>query len=253
MRLDLALVAVIALFGLFGLFSGAIRQLAHLAGLALAYLAAPSAARALMPFAQKRAPWPPAILGLAVSAAAFLALMAVGGALTRAALARLSRGRLNPKADRAAGLILGAGQGAALVFAALSILLFVGSPQSLPPGQLSDFVAGSKAVALVQKHNLFSLVHRPELDKVSKLLAAAKSPAAAKSLAHNPDFNAVLSDPKFRALLSRLPPGQAPNLGDAEKLMSSPQMRALLQDPAFIQHLLKIQAALSSGGSAPAK
>ena len=251
MRLDLALLEIVALFGAFGLFSGAVRQLAQLAGLALAYLAAPRAARALMPLAQKRVHWPPQILGPAVSAAAFLLIMAVGGALARSALTRLFRGRLNRAADRSIGLFLGAGKGAALVFAALSILLFVGSPGSLPPGQLTDFIANSKAIAFVRKHNLFSLVHLPELNKISKLLTAARNPETAKALANNPDFNAALSDPKFQALLGQLHPGQAPNLGDAESLMRSPQMRALLQDPAFIKHLLKMQAALSSGGSTP--
>jgi len=249
MKLDLAILALVALFGLFGLFSGAIRQLAQLAGLALAYLAAPRAAEVLMPLARQRVHWPPEILSLAVSAAAFLLLMTAGGALAHAALAKLSRGRFNRKADRAVGLALGAGKGAALVFAVLSILLFVGSPQALPPGRLADFSAGSRAVAFVQKHNLFSLVHVPELNKVSKLLAAAKNPESAKALANNPDFDAVLNNPKFRALLGQLPPGQAPNLGDAENLMRSPQMRALLQDPAFVKHLLKIQAAIAGGAN----
>ncbi|HVA65565.1 MAG TPA: CvpA family protein [Elusimicrobiota bacterium] len=253
MKLDLAILALVTSFGLFGLFSGAIRQLAQLAGLALAYLAAPRAARALMPLAQKRVAWPSEILGLAVSAAAFLLLAILGGILAHAVLTRLSRGRFNRKADGAVGLALGAGKGAALVFAVLSILLFVGSPQSLPPGQIADFVAGSKAVAFVRKHNLFSLVHVPELNKVSKLLAAAKNPEVAKALANNPDFNALLNDPKFRALLGRLPAGQAPNLGGAESLMRSPQMRALLQDPEFVKRLLKIQAAIAGGGSAAAK
>ncbi|HVC08430.1 MAG TPA: CvpA family protein [Elusimicrobiota bacterium] len=250
MRLDLAILGLLALFGLFGLFSGAIRQLAQLAGLVLAYLAAPRAAAALLPLAQKRVHWPPMLIGLAVSAAAFLLLATAGSILARLAILRLFRGHPNKKIDHGAGLVLGAGKGAAVVFAALSIVLFVFNPQTEPPGPITNLMAGSKAVAFVRKHNLFSLVRVPALDKISKLLTAAKNPETAKALADNPDFKALVNDPQFKAALSQVPAGQTPTLNNAAALMDNPRIRQLLQDPAFVKHLLKFEAAFANGAGA---
>jgi membrane protein required for colicin V production len=149
LTVDLSVLALLALAAIYGALTGALRQLASLAAVVLAALAARAfsaqvgagIARAVSPYARHLAP---VLLFAGVFALASLA----ASALLRAT--RLARAVQGP-ADRGAGALLGGAKGVVAAWALLSALALAGDAA---PDALLRASRGSDFVALARSHNL---------------------------------------------------------------------------------------------------
>jgi uncharacterized membrane protein required for colicin V production len=201
MKFDLIVVGILTLFGLLGLLFGAVRQVSQWAGLAAAYLGARPTAMALTPWAVKRLPWPPIIVSSLLCGIFFLIFTAVVSASVRLFL---MKGMNNPrlaKADKAFGFILGAANAAAIVFVVLSLALYIENPRSKSAKKFAAAAPGSRTVAFVRDHNLFSKWNFASADSLKKLLAG-QNPSEAQVMADNPELKTLMSDPRIREILN---------------------------------------------------
>jgi membrane protein required for colicin V production len=233
--------AALTLFGVFGYASGAIKQLSHWAGVALAYLAARPAAAALAPSAAKRLDWPPALIAVILSSVLFVLFLAVGAASSRFLLARLFGDRQNGPADRAVGSVLGFGKAAAVAFALLSALLFFEGQDAQAVRAFDAATKDSAAVAFVRRHNLFASLNAPALAGIQKMIAAAKDPQAARQLAESPEFKALLEDPRVKAAIGDGALERAVRAQGGGELLNDPRVKELLNDPNLAQRLTRLQ------------
>lgn len=232
MSLDLVVLALLGFFALSGYHSGAIRQLAHAAGLLCGWFASGPAAALLTPLLAPRLGLPASAVRVVLAGLLFGVLGGAGAALVHALLAKLAGRRAGGRIDDAIGLVLGLGKGGALVFVALSILLFFEKPLIRLYGPPPPSIATSETVALVRRHGLFQVVSLPAVAKLERLLAALRDPDSARALlTQNPRLHALLDDPRLRAALQNEGNARALLSGDAAALQSNPQLSALLHDP----------------------
>ncbi|NNN04670.1 MAG: CvpA family protein [Elusimicrobia bacterium] len=232
MSLDLGVLALLGFFALSGYQSGAIRQLAHAAGLVVGWFASGPAAAFLTPLLAPRLGLPAAAVRVVLTGLLFGILGGFGAALVHALLAKLAGKRADGRVDDAIGLVLGVGKGGALVFVALSILLFFEKPLIRIYGPPPPSIATSETVALVRRHGLFQVVSLPAVAKLERLLAALRDPASARALlSKNPRLHALLADPRLRAVLQNESNARTLLSGDAAALQNNPQLSALLHDP----------------------
>jgi len=201
MKFDLIVLGVLALFGLLGLLSGAIRQLSQWAGLAAAYMGAGPAAIALAPWAAKRINWPPILVNLMLSGVFFLLFLAIVSAVARRLIVKALPKRGFSGADKALGFALGAANAGAIIFTALSFALYVENPRSQPAGKIAAATQGSRTVAFVREHNLFTKLHVAAIDSTRKLLAS-DSPSKSEVMAGNPELKALMDDPRIKEILN---------------------------------------------------
>jgi uncharacterized membrane protein required for colicin V production len=241
MKLDMIILGLLALFGVMGILSGAVKQLAHWAGLILGFCAARPLASALAPLAARSLGWPPVLLNVILSCLLFLLLSAVGAALTHLLIARFLRGHENGAGNRALGFILGAGKAAAGIFVALSALLFFEKPLAQAAGAFDSQTKDSVAVAFVRAHNLFASLHLPALSGIRGILEAMKDPQAAQALLNDPSLKALLDDPRLKALLTDPAIKKAMESGDLAPLRDSAKVKELLNDPQLAEQLSRMQ------------
>jgi uncharacterized membrane protein required for colicin V production len=168
---------VLALFAVYGYASGAIKQLSHWVGVALAYLCDRPATAALAPFAAKWSSWPPSVVGVVLSCGLFFVFLLAGSEAGRRVLMRLFRGRQNGPVDHALGSALGAGKAAAVLFALLSGLLYFENPRAKASDGFDAAMKDSVTIAFVRRHNLFSTLRVPALTDIEKRIAPAKAAA----------------------------------------------------------------------------
>jgi uncharacterized membrane protein required for colicin V production len=230
-NVDLGLLAALGVFALLGYRSGAIRQLTHWAGLAVGVLAAGPASARLTPLLAPRVGVPASITRVLLSSILFTALGGVGAWLVHALLSKLAGDRENGPGDRAFGLVLGAGKGAALLFIALSLLLFFEKPLAKAFGPPPPAVASSAAVGFVRRHGLFESAPGPAVAKLERLLAAVRDPQAARALAKDPEFQSLLDDRSLQSTLKDEELANSVLSGDLSVLKKDPRLAALLKDP----------------------
>lgn len=236
MSLDLVVLALLGFFALSGYHSGALRQVSHAAGLICGWFASGPAAGFLTPLLAPRLGLPAAAVRVVLTGLLFGVLGGLGATLVHALLAKLMGRRAGGRVDDALGLVLGLGKGAALVFVALSILLFFEKPLIRLYGPPPPSIATSETVALVRRHGLFQTVSLPVVVKLERLLVALRDPDSARALlAQNPRLHALLDDPRLRAVLKNESNARTLLSGDAAALRNNPQLSALLHDPRLTQ------------------
>ena len=251
MPIDLALLGVVALFGLLGFLSGAIRQLSHWVGLAIAYFACRPLAAQLTPWLASRLGFPAAGVRVATAATLFALLCVIGSMLIHAILLLIDRGREGGRVDRSFGFVLGAAKGAAILFVLISGVLFFEKPLTELAGTRAEALQRSKAVALVRRHNLFEAVPFPVLAKLERVMEAARDPKRAKELGKD---SSLLRDPAVKAALHDKSLMRALAAGDGEALRANPGLAKLLDDPRLkreAEQLVKrIETAAKAVGTA---
>lgn len=236
---DAAVLAFLLILGLFGWLSGAIRQLTHWAGLLLAYFfARPLAAKltptvtphlaALLP---PKFPLSPTVVNMGLSSSLFSLIFIVATVVLSALAANAFADHEDGKANRIGGFALGAAKGAALVFAAISVLLFLEKPLKDAFGAFPEPLAKSAAVVFVRAHNPLETAPIPALARIEKLMAAMKDPQAAEALLRDPELRKLLDDPSLSPALKDKNLERALRSGDWSALKNDPRIAELLKDP----------------------
>ena len=238
-NVDFAFLAVVAVFGLLGYLSGAIRQLAQWAGLAAAYFLARPLAAQLTPLLTPRLASllppkiqpPPAVVNMVLSSVLFCTLFLVGGIVLTALVSKLLGGHGNGKANKIGGVLLGAGKGAVILFAALTVILFLEKPLTQVFGGLPEPLAKSLSLGFTRAHNPLESAPLPALARLEKLMDAARDPNKAEALLKDPELRKMLDDPSLTSALKDGELQKALSGGDWSALKSDPRLAELLKDP----------------------
>lgn len=231
MNLDLCLLGIVVVSGVLGVFSGAIKQLAHWAGLALAYLAASPLAARLTPWAAPRLGVPAAGVKIGATILGFFALYAVTGALLQVVFKAVAGTGQKGRWDRVGGFALGLGRGALIVYLPVAAALTLEAPIAKALGRSPDAFETSAVFGLVRRHNLFKSVDLPALAKVEKLAQAVRDPQAARALLGDSRLQDLLKDANLKAALKDDALLKALESGDLSSLRKDPRISALLKDP----------------------
>jgi uncharacterized membrane protein required for colicin V production len=240
MSFDLFAVVIAFVLAGLGYHAGALKQLNRLAGLVLAFFAAPTVAAVFKElWFQEVEPGQPlvewALLGLA--GVAVYALVAVVGFLV-IRLLRLSSDELTRK-DRVWGGLMGALKGALVVWLAAQSVLLIEEPlQKADPKDVLR-LQRSALVEIVRDHPVALGWALPELTQLQTLLEGARQrpaqelrdDAAAQRLLSWEGVPELLADPEVR---------QAVEERAYSRLLARSDVRDLLADPAFRETLQEL-------------
>jgi len=154
---DLAGLAVLAAAALGGALAGALRQVLHVAALAVAALLAGPAGAALEgPVTRALGEGQAPLAGPLSHLAAFVGIFLLVGLAAHLVLGALRRGAPGSPANRALGAVLGGAQASVALWALLSILALWGRPVG-PPGFRLDPSRGD-LFGFAREHNLLEAV-----------------------------------------------------------------------------------------------
>ena len=228
MLIDAAIAAALITFGLIGRATGTFRQLAHLSGMALARLIAPPLALLMTLTLARDYAMPPAAARVGLSVLCFDGLYFFAKALAGLFMTAPSLHRRISRVDQAGGFILGAAQGAVLLFLALALVqLFEGTLLRVVGGPVA-LLDESAVFAFVRRHNPFGAPRMPPGERLERLLRASRDP---KLLASQPALKKMLADPDTRAFLQDEALARAVESGDWRRVGKDPRLAALLADP----------------------
>ncbi|MDD5657429.1 MAG: CvpA family protein [Elusimicrobia bacterium] len=178
MACDLVIAALIAFFAIAGYRSGAVRQLAHIIGLAVALLGTKPAATAVGPALALRMGWDPARAENGLCFVLFPLILFAAGVAARVILNLLEPGDERGPLDQGLGFLVGGAKGGALLFVVLGSAFSFEKPLAQMQLDLDARTRGSCAAAFIRRHNLFADTKRPPTDALNKLLDGQAKPKA---------------------------------------------------------------------------
>lgn len=241
MKIDLAVAVFLLFFGVMGLISGAIRQLAHLGGLLAAFLGARPLAQILAPIASKELGYPPLFTSIVCTFLLFFALYVLGMLITKVILTKAFPDGEQGALNRFGGMLLGAGKVGLILFVILSGLVFLEKPIGARFREVRKETQASIAMALARRYNVFTSM--PQLEGLSKLAEASRSPAAAAKLAEDPRFKSLQQDRRMKALVNDSTVKHAFETGDYSRLLGSVKVLDALNDPKLSEKLAELAKA----------
>jgi membrane protein required for colicin V production len=244
MNFDLAVAAAVLLFAVLGAFSGFSRQVAQtVAALAAFFAAGPAGRFFALPFAQKLS----ASLTVGVVLATIVSFIVVY-LLVRAVLTLVIRRLLagkNPEdrsKDRVLGAALGGLKAAALVWVGVSAATFLENNLVISGKKFGFTPKDSAVVRLTRQYNVIELQQFSGAKDLAKALKFVNDPKNGPKLKGDPDYAALLRDPRFKALLSQKALQQALETGDVRALVANDKVIELIHDPKQLRHLERLGA-----------
>ena len=157
MTVDLALLILVLVFAVRGAISGAVRQIAGVFGLLIAYASAGPGARLVAPWMARSFQLSSSVATIAATLAVFVVVLVVARLVLIAGLERMFGGdrRERSGVDRALGFVLGGSVIAGLAWVVLSALIFVQDNVRIAGRRFTIAAGDSKAVELTRRYNLF--------------------------------------------------------------------------------------------------
>lgn len=242
MTLDLIALGLVALFALWGAFSGFAKQVAQaIAGVAAVAAAAPLGRF----FAEPVARGLQASLTVGTVAATilcFIVVYLVVRTVLTAGLKRLLAGKdpENRGADRVLGFGLSGLKTAAAIWIGLSAATFIENNLVLAGKKYTFTPKDSKLVALSRRFNLIEQLQFSGGKDLALAAKLASDPKASQTFKDDPDYAALMKDPRFRSVLQGDAWKKALESGDVRGLMQSNQFVELIQDPTMSRHLERL-------------
>lgn len=242
MTLDLVALFAVGLFAVWGALTGFARQVAQAVGAVAAMVAAAPAGRF---FAALLASALGTSLTVGLVAATILSFLAIY-ALVKLVLWLLLKWLLtgkdpkNRSADRMLGFGLSGLKAAAAIWVGLSAATFLENNLVLAGRKYTWIPHDSKLADLSRRHNLIEIL---QFSGANNLVAAAKrasEPKSASRLGNDPDYGALMKDPRFRQLVQSAGWKKALESGDVRALMQNDQLVELIHDPKMARHLERL-------------
>lgn len=239
---DLVALGLVGIFAVWGFFTGFSRQVAAAAAALAAFAAAAPGGRF---FAEPMAGWLKSSLTVGTVCATVLVFFVVW-LVVRLVLTAFLRGLLAGKdgqrrgLDRGLGFALGGGKAAAVLFLGICAAVFLENNLVVAGRRFAIAPKDSVLVRWARDANVleylqFSGVH--DFQKVAKL---SHDPQAASKLKGDPDYAALMADPRFRGLLSQDAIKKALETGDVRGLLKNNAVVELINDPKAARHLERL-------------
>jgi membrane protein required for colicin V production len=226
--LDLVVLGLVLLAAAAGAVGGGLRQVLKLAALVAGWAAARWLAPRLVRELEPRGSAAGALIVAGTFVAGWLVASLLALAIRRAVQGEEEApGRL----DRLVGAVLGAAKGALVAWVLLSLLTLLGGRLVLGPLRVES--RGSRAAALVARHDLFSLADARTARAARRLVEAWRDPVKRERLLRDPAWSRLLETSGLRSALDRGAGGAEDAAGAArrkvEGLMDDPELRSLLE------------------------
>lgn len=240
MTLDLVALIILAFLALFGALSGFSKQVAQaIAGVAAIVAARPAGSF----FGEAMAHGLKSSLTVGIVAAtivSFIVIYLVVRLVLTAMLKRLLAGKdpENRSADRALGLLLAITKGALAIWIGASAATFVENNLVLNGKKYTFTPKDSQLVAFSRKFNFIELLQFGNGRELALAAKVASDPKQAEKLKGDPDYAALMKDPRFKKLVQGDAWKTALETGDVRGLMQSNEFVELLQD-ARLSHSLE--------------
>lgn len=242
MTLDLAALLLVGLFALWGAFSGFSKQVAHAVGGLAALVAAAPLGRF---FAEAVAQGLKASLTVGVVFAtilSFIVVYVVVRVIVGFVLRRMLRGKNEQRAgaDRFLGFTLGGLKTAVAIWLGVSAAVFLENNLVVAGRKFTFTPKNSQVIALARRFNFIELMQFSGAHDLALAAKAATDPEAAKKLRGDPDYEALMKDPRFKQLLGSDAWKKALESGDVRGLMQNNGLVELIHDPRMSHHLERL-------------
>ena len=250
MKIDVAVAFVVFFFGALGLWSGAIKQTAHLAGLAAGWPLARPLAGMIGPLVAKRVGYPLLITTIGCSFVVFFLLYVATVLILRFVLRKIFPDGEHGWLNRVGGFGLGAAKAALICFVVLSFVVLV---ENFIGSLWDDFhkeTRQSYSLRFARHHSLFASL--PAVGGLEKILKAGRDPSQALALASDPEFTALSRDPRVRGMIDDAGIHHALEEGDYAELLSSVKVLDALNDPKMVERLMRLESGSPAPKPAPA-
>jgi membrane protein required for colicin V production len=239
---DLALLALVLAFALWGAFQGAARQIAQSIAAVGAWFAARPAGDFLGPIAAEKLDVSLLIGNVLSTFVSFLVVFVVVRLILTLILRRVLSGKEpgNRGLDRTLGFFIGGAKVAALAWVMICALSFVEDNVTLQGKKFGFVPKDSLAFTLARKYNLFEMSQFSGVSDAVRVAGLRTDPKTGAKLKANTDFQALLKDPRFAAMLDSAAMKKALGSGDTRALLQNDQVLELLQDPLAMKRMSRI-------------
>jgi len=239
---DLALLGLVLAFALWGAFQGAARQVAQAIAAVGAWFAARPAGEFLGPVAAQKFQLSLLIGTVLATFVSFILVFVLVRLVLTLILRRVLSGKEpgNRTADRTLGFLIGGAKVTALAWVMVCALSFVEDNVTLQGKKFGFVPKDSLAFSLARKYNLFEMSQFSGVADVVRVAGLKSDPKTAAKLKASPDYQALLKDPRFAAMLESPAMKKALGGGDTRPLLQNNQVLQLLQDQLAMQRISRI-------------
>lgn len=244
MTLDFVILFAVLAFALFGAMSGFARQVGQVVALTAAFVAAVPGGRALGPTLARHLEASITVAVVLATVGAFI----LAYFLVRAAVTWLLRRMLagkdpqNRGLDRLLGAALGGTKAATLAWLGLSAAVFLENNLVVAGRRYTLTPKDSRLVPLARRFNVVEQLQFSGLEDLGKALEVATTPSLASRLRDDPDYTALMKDPRFRNLANHQGLAKLLKAGDLRALLEDQRVWELLQDDRARQRLERLGA-----------
>jgi membrane protein required for colicin V production len=239
---DLIALALVGAFALWGLFSGFSRQVAAAAAAVVAFAGAGPGGRFL---AEPVARGLKASLTVGTVAATILVFVVLWIAV-RLLLTAFLRGLLAGKdgnrrgLDRALGFGLGGLKAGTVIFVGVCAALFLENNLVIAGHRFSFTPKDSRLVQWARQANVLEYLQFGGVRDLMKAAKLSSDPQALGRLKGDPDYAALMADPRFRQVINQDALRRALQMGDVQGLLKSNGVVELINDPKMARHLERL-------------
>ncbi len=239
---DFALLGLVLVFSLWGAFQGAARQVGQSIAAIGAWFAARPVGDFLGPVAAKQFQVSLVVGTVVATFVTFILVFVFVRFILTLVLRRIVAGR-NPEnrtADRTLGFLIGGAKVAALAWVVVCALSFVEDNVTLQGRKFGLVPKDSLTFSMARKYNLFEMSQFSGITDVVRVAGLQADPKTAAKLKQSSDFQALLKDPRFTAMLATPAMKKALGGGDTRALLQNNQVLQLMQDPVAMRRISRI-------------
>ncbi len=239
---DLVLLGLVLAFALWGAFQGFARQVAQTIAAIGAWFAARPIGEFFAPVLVSRMQLSLMIATVLATFVSFLIVFIVVRLILTLILRRVLAGKDpdNRSADRFLGFLMGGAKVSALAWVIVCALSFVEDNVSIQGKKFGFTPKDSLAFTLARKYNLFEMSQFSGVADVVRVANLQADPKKSGTLKGNPDYQALLKDPRFGAVFDTPAMRKAFGNGDTRALLQNNEVVKLLHDELAMQRISRI-------------